>query len=467
MVVAGAMALCFAAGAAGGYLTNGESKSGEAKKDAAAKSKDAQDDARSPRVPLRGLGKGPAGGTSPSGNNAFRGASIANAGDTNARMRACLERILNADESEYAQLMIDALREFEGGSPFLNHLLPIIAERWVEADPAGAFQELYSGRLTHSFIPDDDPFSGSGEWPHPTFELVLERALALDPEAVRESVLEKPGQPNAIVAVQMIARIDAHKGVMAAFEFIDLLDDADLRDEAIGGILDPSAHDYRPLSVDETCFLIQHYPDFARNSYLFEKAFHSLAKQDHESALALAEEFPPGTRRVEAVAQVIRQWASKDFEGAMAYVESVPSASEQGRFYTSLFRQHAKRDPAETANTVLNLPSRKVRNSLLPEAAKEWFTKDPAPALEWMDESLNPGEWKKAAENILKSRAGAQEKAVLATRFPPDNDAVLSFLRSWNRKDPDAVSNWIATRPPGDRPVLLEGLNENDDPFGS
>ena len=244
-------------------------------------------------------------------NDAFEPVSTEGGNVLGDSMVKYLRAIERAEAEDYPKLMEEALQTFGHDGIFGTILVPLIASRWAEADPAGAVREFYSGRLS-PLSDSDDPFSDG----YGLFLSILDQALAKDPAAVREVLIENPHAELADVFLDQVVAFEARTDATRVFDTIDRLKVPGLRSFAVEAILArgndstlfPDGPNEQALSRKEVLALMTRYPGIMARRDRIADAFESYANRDLTGALELAEGLYPGKLREEALWGVLKEW---------------------------------------------------------------------------------------------------------------------------------------------------------------
>jgi hypothetical protein len=186
-----------------------------------------------------------------------------------------------------------------------------------------------------------------------------------------------------------------------------------------------------------------------KNSAL-QTAFGSLAKRDHELAIAKLEGLE-GAERANALAQIGYQWSIEEPAAALNWLAARP-ASERN---------------AATGN------SRFGSQDALLVAFSDWAESAPDAARAWAD-GLPPGETRDATQMQRARMLAANGEVAEATQIlsqlgsAADPKTLSTIATSWAQRDPAAAADWAINQPAGaaqDRAIAsVVGAWANDDP---
>lgn len=383
---------------------------------------------------------GPKGGGN--GSTSRRGA-LAAAGDASGnlltdRIRNYVRVIMAAEPEEYPELMLEAMRELGDDGPFSDMVLPILAQQWVKADPVGAFEAVYSGKLS-SMV--------SGSFSHEVFNPVLEQALDADLAAVREIVLASSHLKSARGTLEKIVQKESLSSLEEAFATLDRIKSPGMRASALTKLFD---YQINRNSPGEALATLAKYPGMTINGNSLLKAYAGLASKDLESALETAEQLGSASHRRLALQGIAEQWAKTDRDAALAHIDSISSPAVRSEMLSKLNLATFKTDPETAAMGALEIPSRRKRDDTIKEIAWNWYRQDKADTVAWMDANLDQTSWETAAGAIVGNKIDYREfEAVtsLVDRLPSDHANVQQFIQQWKSHDSEGLETWIGKQP--------------------
>lgn len=164
------------------------------------------------------------------------------------------------------------------------------------------------------------------------------------------------------------------------------------------------------------------------------------------------EKLPRDAEREKAVRELAQEWTAKAPGAAENWAASLADAAERETALTHVSLTAANSDPATAMEMAqwYHLPPGTVQN-----LAQIWGKKDFSAALGWASD-LSPGPAKEVAlSRIFLTRAEsdpAGAATLVSERLAPgpmQEEAAISVLYYWLRRDTIAASAWVAQFPPG------------------
>ncbi len=397
--------------------------------------------------PLRSTLGGPGAPSSPPprGRSGLIAAGNSGDGTLTGRIRNYVRVIMAAEKEDFPGIMRDAMQELGDDGPFSEMVLPIIAQQWVKADPVGAFEEVFTGELSTL---------ATRHFSYEVVEPMLKMSLETDPEHARAIVLKNQHLAFGRKALETIVLHEAEAGSQAALQTL-----AQVKDPKDAADITEELFEYWAKGKDpvRALHLLRDVPNYQPQDGMLEYAFRTMAKNDVQKALELANGLDSEHLRANALYGVAEQWADLDRDAAFAHIESIESPRDRSVMLRKLQGVTAKTDPELAANGTLEIPSRMVRNSAIQDVSRQWFSKDPEAASQWMDANLDPETWERAAESVVLNslnRSQFNQVSEMAKRLPADNRAVKKLVQRWSRLDSDALEAWITTQNPGRQQAL-------------
>ena len=172
----------------------------------------------------------------------------------------------------------------------------------------------------------------------------------------------------------------------------------------------------------------------------------------------------PGERQA-LLRDLIQEWSERDGQAAIAWADQLDNPVERKNVRSALCLHTAERDPRLALELALAYPGdEKEDDVLLKNLVMRWTEREPQAAVEWI-RSQPEGEWKmrlvaRSSFILAKSDplAAAHQVAREMESGPVQDEAVLSVLHQWVRKDKEAAARWAEAFPEGE--LRERALNE-------
>jgi len=103
--------------------------------------------------------------------------------------------------------------------------------------------------------------------------------------------------------------------------------------------------------------------------------------------VTLAEAFPEGKAREEAMRKVITQWGYSDPPAAVHWLETLPNDSARATGADLYVSNLADKRPDLAAQLTAFIPEASRRNEQMERVAREWWKTDAAAALAWLEQA--------------------------------------------------------------------------------
>lgn len=173
-------------------------------------------------------------------------------------------------------------------------------------------------------------------------------------------------------------------------------------------------------------------PDRRLMAEMAPNILQQLAESDHETALELIQQIPPGDARTRALTGLLAGMANTNLPGAVEMLDQMPAGTAKDSAMEQLAWAWGRQDPEAAAKYALKQPDTDGRTRLLDAVATEWAQRDPvAGAAFWKE--LGPG----AGRDVFA-----------------DN-----LARHWAESDPQAAVRWVASLTGADqRPELVANV---------
>ena len=204
--------------------------------------------------------------------------------------------------------------------------------------------------------------------------------------------------------------------------------------------------------------------DFQKLDQVFTILLPKLVGNDPWAAAHLADRLENGELREETLRQIALNWAAKDPAGAEKWAGAMANTIERDVAVSAMSLAIASSDPTGAIQLRERFSLDTYTSSALENVVQSWAEKEPATALDWA--TALPASDKRDAlisriAFVLSSSQPAAAAWLVAEEIAPgetQNEAVLSVLHQWTRKDPEAALAWINRFP--DVPLREIALEE-------
>ena len=193
--------------------------------------------------------------------------------------------------------------------------------------------------------------------------------------------------------------------------------------------------------------------------------FNSWARLDPAGAAAGLDQLQDGNQRRNGVHSVMSQWAERDPEAALAWIKAVPEANLRRDAMTNLFSRLGQRDPQQAVAMAENLTGplqRQVHTALL----GGWVQSDPEAVDQWIRSRPDGGDKQeliKFALNFTEALTPERAAALAGTLKPGPNrdEAMQNLLRHWGQNDPAQARAFMDTLPETEQKRLIPTVVES------
>ncbi len=158
------------------------------------------------------------------------------------------------------------------------------------------------------------------------------------------------------------------------------------------------------------------------------------------------------TERDDSIRKLAQEWASEDPTSAEQWASNLPENADRTQALNLVCMTRAKHSPAEA----ISMAQRNMTGgALVEDIVGRWASKDFAEASEWVTGSTT-GDMRNsllAKLALTRAESAPEEAATLVALSMREGqvqeEAAVSVLHQWLRKDPQAAAGWISTFPDG------------------
>jgi hypothetical protein len=179
-----------------------------------------------------------------------------------------------------------------------------------------------------------------------------------------------------------------------------------------------------------------------------------LTKRDVAAAAELARGLDPWAQRQQALLFVAGAWADSDPEVGAQWCRSLADPEEQLHCLRALCNRLAATDPAR-AMTLVEEHGSTESNALAQDIMHHWPRKDLKAAMAWVENRRDPemrdSLWNHLALSLAeidpKQAANLAAECIASEKI--QDEAVISVVHQWMRKDREAATEWVELFPEG------------------
>jgi len=193
--------------------------------------------------------------------------------------------------------------------------------------------------------------------------------------------------------------------------------------------------------------------------------FNVWAQQDPSGAAAGLDQLKDGPQRRNAIQSVMHQWAERDPEAALAWLQGVPEANTRLDAMRNLFARLGQRDPQQAlamAEGLTGTQQKQVHQALL----GGWVQTDPEAVDQWIRSRPDTSDKQQLIKFALNfSEALTPERAAsLAGTLNPGphrDEAMQNLMRQWGQSDPAQARAFLDTLPEAEQKRLIPAMAQS------
>ena len=179
-----------------------------------------------------------------------------------------------------------------------------------------------------------------------------------------------------------------------------------------------------------------------------------LTKRDVTAAAELARDLEPWEQRQQALLLVANAWADSDREAGARWCRSLGNAEEELHCLRALCNRLATTDPA-LAMTLVEEHGGADTTTLAQDIMQHWPRKDLKAAMAWVENRQDPevkdSLWNQLALSLAEidpmQAANLAAERIVSEKV--QDEAVISVVHQWVRKDRHAAAKWVELFPEG------------------
>lgn len=272
---------------------------------------------------------------------------------------------------------------------------------------------------------------------------VLAQEATHSPQMAMEKALGLGGMQARHSAIYQIATVWARTDPESALTYSENILDVNLKNQYMHFVLRRWVSDEPEIAVAR----IETLPESPFRDRLLGDTLGNLARQDHETALKLAESFQGIGDKHEIYRNVFVYWSQTDPRGALEAAIKITDPTLSKAMIQQAGQQFAMQNPEE-ALLWAEGQNDEIRLSLVQTALGQMAQNDPRKAMSYLSSLSSPQMRENAVFSILPNLA--RRDPMMAAGFVSEmpsgqnkNSAIGQIVSAWSEEDPESAIDWL------------------------